>query len=59
MITLSMLLAVILTVVVVRVKRMVWGQDYVIPLMLIMLTCSMYSLALFFFFNNIIAISFA
>jgi hypothetical protein len=51
---LSLLLAVVMTVVAVRVKRLVWQTDKVIPLMLILMCCTLYSLVLFFIFNNIL-----
>ena len=54
MAALSRTLGVIMTVVAVRVKRLVWQTDKLIPLMLILMSCTLYSLSLFFILNNIL-----
>ncbi len=54
MAALSLTLGVIMTVVAVRVKRLVWQTDKLIPLMLILMSCTLYSLSLFFILNNIL-----
>lgn len=46
-------LAVVMTVVTVRVKRLVWDTDKIIPLMLVAMSCTLYTLALFFVWYNI------
>lgn len=51
---LSFTLGVVMTVVAVRVKRLVWQTDKLIPLMLILMCCTLYSLCLFFILNNIL-----
>ena len=54
MAALSLTLGVIMTVVAVRVKKLVWQTDKLIPLMLILMSCTLYSLSLFFILNNIL-----
>ena len=54
MCTLSLLLAVIMTVVAHKVKLLVWENDKIIPLMLIMMSCSLYSLLIYFAIANIV-----
>lgn len=54
MCALSLTLAVVMTVIAVHVKRLVWQTDKVIPLMLILLCCTLYSCVLFFMFENIL-----
>jgi hypothetical protein len=51
-------LAVILTLITVQVKRLVWETDKVIPSMLIMMCCTLYSLLLFFVWVDIFAATF-
>jgi len=54
MCSLSLILAVIMTVIAHKVKVLVWQFDKIIPCMLIMMSCSLYSLFLYFGMANII-----
>lgn len=54
MCTLSLILAIMMTIVAVKVKRLVWQFDKVIPCMLIMMCCSLYSIFLYFGVTDII-----
>ncbi len=55
MTTLSLFLAIVMSVITVQIKRLVWQTDKVIPSMLIFMCCALYSLALFFILVNILS----
>ena len=54
MIVLSSVLAILLTYVTIRVKQMVWKEDKIIPLMLVLMCLTMYSTVLYFLFENVL-----
>ena len=48
------ILAVVMTIMAVRVKKLVWQSDKIIPLMLVMMCCTLYSLNAFFILYNVL-----
>jgi hypothetical protein len=54
MCSLSLTLAIIMTVIAHKVKLLVWQFDKIIPCMLVMMSCSLYSLFVYFAVANII-----
>jgi hypothetical protein len=54
MCVLSLCLAIVMTCIADHVRKLVWQTDKVIPLMLILMCCTLYSTALYFFFSDII-----
>jgi len=54
MVSISLAVAAFLTVLAFKVKRKVWAVDKLMPIMLYILSCSLYALAVFFLFENIL-----
>lgn len=54
MMILTISLGIVMTVVAVKVKRLTWQTDKIIPLMLILMCCTLYSSATYFFFDDIL-----
>ena len=54
MCSLSLTLAIVMTVVAYKVKKLVWQFDKIIPCMLVMMCCSLYSIFLYFGVTDII-----
>lgn len=52
---LCIVLATVMTFVAVKVKKLVWETDRIIPWMLFMMCCTLYSLAIFFVYFNILS----
>lgn len=54
MVSISLAMAALLSVLAFKVKRKVWAVDKLMPIMLCILACSLYALALFFLYENIL-----
>ena len=54
MCSLSLILAIVMTVIAYKVKKLVWQFDKIIPCMLFMMCCSLYSIFLYFGMTDII-----
>lgn len=54
MFLLCVVLGAVMTYVAIKVYRLVWATDRIIPCMLLMMCCCLYSLGLFFLFFNIL-----
>jgi hypothetical protein len=50
----TIVLGTVLTLVTIKVKKLVWQTDKIIPMMLIMMCCCLYAQTLFFLFYNIL-----
>ena len=54
MCTIGLILGIVMTFIALKVKGLVWQFDKIIPFMLIMMSCSLYSLVMYFCLTSIL-----